>query len=85
MIEKKPHIWEMDQNNYVHTRWCQEPKVSPTQPYYTAPKTALDLLTHIARGDSHNQFGSSHSGAGILKACDACVEVLAEQEREDLP
>ncbi len=85
MIEKKPHAWEVDGENFVHTRWCQTDKLSPVEPYFTGPKTALDLLTQIAAGDSQNQFGSERRGPGILRSCAACVLVLAEQEREDLP
>lgn len=84
MNEKKPHVWEVDGENFVHTRWCPEaPKA--VEPYYTGPKTALDLLTQIAKGDSNSQFGSLNQGPSILKPCAACIEVLAEQEREDLP
>lgn len=88
MAEKKPHVWEVDQDNFVHTRWCQGAGTEAKkvfEPYYTGPKTALDLLAQIALGDSQSQFGSENRGPGILKPCDACIQVLAEQEREDLP
>lgn len=88
MSEKKPHIWEVDVDNFIHTRWCPEVGTEAKkviQPYITGPKTALDLLTQIAAGDSQNQFGSQNRGPGLLKPCAACVELLAEQEREDLP
>lgn len=88
MTEKKPHLWEVDVDNLIHTRWCPEVGTEAKkviEPYYTGPKTAIDLLAQIALGDSQNQFGASRRGPGILKACAACVEKLAEQEREDLP
>lgn len=91
MIEKA-HVWEVDGGNFVHTRWCQAVAVSieagtiqKPQVYRTPARTAVDLLAQIALGDSQNQFGSVRKGPSILKACAACVEVLAEQEREDLP
>ncbi len=89
MTEKKPHVWEVDGENFVHTRWCPEAPgrdgVKLVQPYFTGPKTAIDLLTQIAAGDSQNQFGAENRGPSMLKPCAACIEVLAEQEREDLP
>ncbi len=92
MTENKPHVWEVTPDNLVHTRWCPEVSaavsnqtIKAPQPYRTGPKTALDLIAHIAAGDSQNQFGSRQSGPSKLKPCSACIEVLAEQEREDLP
>lgn len=84
MTEKKPHVWEVDAENFVHTRWCPEaPKA--VQPYYTGPKTAIDLLTQIAAGDSQAQFGNKQGGPCILTPCAECVLLMAETEREDLP
>lgn len=80
MTERKAHVWEVDSENFVHTRWCPEaPKT--VQPYFTSPRTAIDLLAQVARPDIRDGF----HGDGILRPCATCVLALAEREREDLP
>lgn len=75
-----PSVFVVDNVNLVHTRWCPT-LPEGTTPYMAKPKTALDLLTHLARPDSHER----HQGAAAIRPCASCIPALAETERIQLP
>lgn len=77
------YVFMVDDDNYVHARWCQLDLAKKPIPYFTVPRTATALLAHLAKPDTQSQFGSSHSGPGILRPCQACINPMAESEVEN--
>lgn len=65
----------------VHVRWCQFIQ-NGSQEYKTKPRTAIDLLTHLASPDTKDAHKAPHVH---LVACDKCIQAMAATEREQLP
>ncbi len=73
---KLPFIWQVDSLDVVHTHRCST-AVEPTQEYGCTPRTATDLIAHLARPDSHER----HTAPSRLRYCANCVGATAEIEK----
>lgn len=67
-------IWVIEGISTVHYANCDE-IASPSTPYMTTPKTASEMLAHIARPDTKDKM----PGPSILGACQ-CITLTAERE-----
>lgn len=75
MAAKLAPLWVIDEVEVVHTHRCSDIQ-EPGQDYFTAARTATDLIEHLARPDIAN----GHTAPSNIIPCDNCIRGAAEIE-----